>query len=138
MCKVSIFETNYIKRDFSTSWTYLLLEILQPFYKISSKVLFSDTKGFRVFEAVMSRDIFKFLLSKTTLDDRRSRPEVLHSDRFVAFRKFYKKYNDSCSRYLTSVQFISIYKTPYLMRQEQLSVNVILTSLPNIAFYSNL
>ena len=61
----------------------------------------------------MSPDRFKFLLSKISFDNPRSRPEKLESDRFAAFREFLEKFNDNCSRYLTPGQFEFIDVTLY-------------------------
>ena len=80
--------------------------------------MFSDTKVFPVFEAARSPDRFKFLLSKISFDNPRSRPEKLESDRFAAFREFLEKFNDNCSRYLTPGQFEFIDETLYPMSHQ--------------------
>ena len=85
---------------------------------ISTNILFSDTKGFPVFGAVMSRDRFKFLLPKISFCDRWSRPERWESGRCAAFRDFLEKFDDNCSRYFTPGQFLSFDKMLYPMRHQ--------------------
>ena len=51
-----------------------------------TEVLFSEEFGHPVFSATMSKNRFKFLIARLRFDDRDTRRQRFHSDRFAAFR----------------------------------------------------
>uniref|UniRef100_UPI00358F0E78 uncharacterized protein n=1 Tax=Myxine glutinosa TaxID=7769 RepID=UPI00358F0E78 len=80
------------------------------------KWLFGDRVGHPVFGATMSKNRYKFLLTKLSFDDKDTRPERWRNDRFTAFRELHDLLNRNCAEALIPSDFITIDETLYPMR----------------------
>uniref|UniRef100_UPI00358F374B uncharacterized protein n=1 Tax=Myxine glutinosa TaxID=7769 RepID=UPI00358F374B len=80
------------------------------------KWLFGDRVGHPVFGATMSKNRFKFLLTKLSFDDEDTRPERWRNDRFAASRELHDLLNRNCAEALIPSDFITIDETLYPMR----------------------
>ena len=60
--------------------------------------LYRSHTGNPLFSAVMAESRFPFLERMITFDDKNPRKDRHKSDRFAAFREYFKIFNDNCSR----------------------------------------
>ena len=80
------------------------------------RLLFQDPDGHNIFGATMSVSRFQFLNTMITFDDASTRSQRFPYDRFAAFRTFFEKFNDNCSRSLNPDGYLCIDETLYSCR----------------------
>ena len=61
----------------------------------------------------MGINCFKFLVRCIQLDDFTTRPQQWKSDHFVAFREFFRCFNENCAQLRTPLEYLAIDKTSY-------------------------
>ena len=80
--------------------------------------LFSDSYRPPMFNAVMSRNCFAFILHNLSFDDENTRAERWKKDRFTAIREFFEKLNNQCMLVLAPGDYLSLDETLYPMRTQ--------------------
>ena len=71
-----------------------------------------------MFSAVMSRNIFTFILHNLSSDNDATRNERWKKDRFAAFRDFFECFNTQCMLVLSPGDYLSLDETLYPMRTQ--------------------
>ena len=69
-----------------------------------------------MFNAVMSRNRFAFILHHLSFDDQSTPAERWKKDRFTAIHEFFEKFNNQWMLVLASDDYLSLDETLYLMR----------------------
>ena len=85
---------------------------------MGTQKLFSDSYGPPMFSAVMSCNLFTFILHKLSFDDESTRAERWKKDRFTAIREFFEKFNNQCMLVLAPGDYLSLDETLYPMRMQ--------------------
>ncbi|XP_041464561.1 uncharacterized protein LOC121415423 [Lytechinus variegatus] len=78
--------------------------------------LFGEHVGHPIFGATMSKNRFKFLMTKLSFDDEDTRPARWQNYRFAAFRELHDMMNKNCAQAVTPNDFITLDETLYPMR----------------------
>ena len=79
--------------------------------------LFAD-KGHYAFEAIMSKNRFKFLLIHITFDNHIDRENNWPTDGFAAMQPVWELFNSNLIKYAASSEYLAIDETLYPMRHE--------------------
>ena len=69
-----------------------------------------------IYKATMGINRFKFLVRCIQFDDFTTRPQRRKSDRFAAFREFFRCFNENCTQLRTPSEYLAIDETLYPYR----------------------